>query len=284
MFSDRNYKSKSATRWSAGNYAVPSIILINTLFFLIQQISVTSPASYSYSSITYYFALIPYFIKQFEAWRLFTYMFLHGGFFHLLVNMWGVYIFGSMLEQSMGSKNFLLLYFASGLFAGIFWTLFNWNSPAVCVGASGALFGVMVAAAMLFPNMMIMLLIPPIPLKLKTFAIIYALIETFSAFLGFEANVAHLAHIGGLIAGYVVIRFLYPNKTYDILKPLKTKLHIRQGKGFSEKASKSWTVTTSPRKKLDEILDKISRSGINSLTEEEIAILKRTRESIRAQK
>ena len=142
----------------------------------------------------------------------------------------------------------------------------------------------MVAAAMLFPDMMIMLLIPPIPLKLKTFAIIYALIETFSAFLGFEANVAHLAHIGGLIAGYVVIRFLYPNQTYDILKPLKAKFHIRPGKSFSEKASKRWTVTNTSGKKLDEILDKISMSGINSLTNDEIAILKQARENIRSQK
>lgn len=284
MFSDRNYNNKWTNSSSAGNYAVPSVILINVLFFLLQQISATNSENYSYSSITYYFALIPYSIKQFEAWRLFTYMFLHGGFFHLLINMWGVYLFGSMLEQYMGSRKFLLLYFASGLFAGIFWTLFNWNSPAVCIGASGALFGVMVAAAMLFPDMMIMLLIPPIPLKLKTFAIIYALIETFSAFLGFEANVAHLAHIGGLIAGYVLIRFLYPNQTYDILKPLKMKLHIRLGKGFSEKASKSWTVTNTSGKKLDEILDKISMSGINSLTEEEIAILRRARENIRTQK
>jgi membrane associated rhomboid family serine protease len=198
--------------------------------------------------------------------------------------MWGVYLFGSMLEQYMGSRKFLLLYFVSGLFAGIFWTLFNWNSPTVCVGASGALFGVMVGAAMLFPDTMILLLIPPIPLKLKTFAIIYALIETFSAFLGLEANVAHLAHIGGLIAGYVLMRFLYPNQTYDILKPLKAKLHIRPGKGFSKKASKRWTVTNTSRKKLDEILDKISMSGINSLTDEEIAILKQARENMRSQK
>ena len=270
--------------WNAGNYAVPSIILINVLFFLLQQISTANESNYFYSSVTYYFALVPYSIKQFEVWRLFTYMFLHGGFFHLLINMWGVYLFGSMLEQYMGSRKFLLLYFTSGLFAGIFWTLFNWNSPAVCVGASGALFGVMVAAAMLFPDMMIMLLIPPIPLKLKTFAIIYALIETFSAFLGFEENVAHLAHIGGIIAGYVLIRFLYPIRTYDILKPLKTKLHIRLDRGFSEKASKNWTVTDISGKKLDEILDKISRSGINSLTEKEITILRQARESMRAQK
>lgn len=280
MFSNRNYSDK----WSrnAGNYAVPSIIFLNIFFFLLQQTSTISVNDqYSYSSITYYLALIPYSIKHFEAWRLVSYMFLHGGFFHLLVNMWGVYLFGSMLELYMGSRKFLLLYFASGVFAGLFWTLFNWNSPAVCVGASGALFGVMVAAAMLFPNLMIMLLIPPIPLKLKTFAIIYALIETFSAFLGFEANVAHLAHIGGLIAGYVLMRFLYPSQTYDIFKPLKAKLNMRSRKRVSQKTSKDWTLINPSGKKLDEILDKISRSGINSLTEEEIAVLKQARENMR---
>lgn len=281
MLSDRNYNNKRTNGWNVGNYAVPFIILINVLFFLLQQITTTSIEGYSYSFFTYYLALIPHYVKQFELWRLFTYMFLHGGFFHLLINMWGVYLFGSMLEQYMGSKKFLLLYFVSGLFAGMFWILFNWDSLAICVGASGALFGVMVAAAMLFPDLMIMLLIPPVPLKLKTFAIIYALIETFSAFLGLEANVAHLAHIGGLIAGYVLMRFLYPRETYDILKPLKMKLHIRSSKGFSKKASKSWTIKDTSTKSLDEILDKISKTGINSLTEEEIAILKQKRENMR---
>ena len=284
MFSKRNYNNGRVNAWSVGNYAVPSIILINVLVFLIQQVTVTNVEGYSYSSVTYSLALIPYYIKQFEVWRIFTYMFLHGSFFHLLINMWGVYLFGSMLEQYIGSRKFLLLYLVSGLFGGIFWVLLSWSSSAICVGASGALFGVMVAAAMLFPDVMIMLLIPPIPLKFKTFAIIYVLIETFSAFLGLETDVAHFAHIGGLIAGYILVRFLYPYQTYDILKLLKTKLYIRQGKGFSTKASKSWTITDISGKRLDEILDKISKSGVNSLTEEEIAILKQTRENMRNRK
>lgn len=279
MFSERNYNRKRyAGTWSTGNYAVPSIILANILVFLLQQFSMADSGGNTYSPVIYYLALIPDRVSQLELWRLFSYMFLHGGFFHLLFNMWGVYLFGSMLEQYMGSRKFLLLYFSSGLFAGAFWTLFNWNSLAVCIGASGALFGVLVAAAMLFPNAMIMLLIPPIPLTLKTFAIIYAFIETFSAILGLEANVAHLAHIGGLIAGYILMRFLYPYESYDFLKPLKSKLHIRPRKKFSSKVSKAWTVIEDSGKKLDVILDKISRSGINSLTEEEIKILKQARE------
>lgn len=284
MFSDRNY-NKRFSSYTAGNYAVPTIIFVNVVFFLLQQLNVTRVGAYSYSSITYSLALIPYSVSSnYEIWRVFTYMFLHGGFWHLLLNMWGVYLFGSMLEQYMGSKKFLLLYLISGLFAGIFWMAFNWNSMVVCIGASGALFGILTGAALLFPNSMIMLLIPPIPLKLRTFAIIYALIETFSAVSGFDGQVAHLAHIGGLVGGYLVMRIMYPGEVYDIFKFLKISNIRRQPKNFSGKASKSWKITGVSPSKIDEILDKISRNGINSLTEEEITALKQARDNIRSNK
>lgn len=283
MFSERKYK-RSFTNYSAGNYAVPTIIFINVIVFLLQQATVTrTGGGYSYSSITYSMALIPYSVAtNYEVWRVFTYMFLHGGFWHLLLNMWGVYLFGSMLEQYMGSKKFILLYLISGLFAGIFWTAFNWNSMSVCVGASGALFGILVGAALLFPNSMIMLLIPPIPLKLRTFAIIYAMIETFSAVTGFDGQVAHLAHIGGLIGGYLVMRFMYPREVYDIFKFLKLPGMHGAPKNFSAKAAKNWKMSGVPAAKIDEILDKISKSGINSLTEEELSALKQARENMRS--
>lgn len=283
MFSDRKYK-KSFSSYNAGNYAVPTIIFLNVIIFLLQQMTVSrAGGGYSYSSITYSMALIPYsVVTNYEIWRIFTYMFLHGGFWHLLLNMWGVYLFGSMLEQYMGSKKFLFLYFISGIFAGVFWVLFNWNSMAVCIGASGALFGILTGAALLFPNSMIMLLIPPIPLKLRTFAIIYALIETFSAVTGFDGQVAHLAHIGGLIGGYLVMRFMYPGQVYDIFKFLKLSAFHRAPKNFSAKAAKNWKMAGVPAARIDEILDKISKNGINSLTDEELSALKQARESMRS--
>ena len=283
MFSDRRYK-KSFSNYSAGNYAVPTIIFINVIVFLLQQMTTTSAGGgYSYSSLTYAMALIPYsVVSNYEIWRIFTYMFLHGGFWHLLLNMWGVYLFGSMLEQYMGSRKFLLLYFVSGLFAGIFWMAFNWNSMAVCIGASGALFGILTGAALLFPNSMIMLLIPPIPLKLRTFAIIYALIETFSAVTGFDGQVAHLAHIGGLIGGYLVMRFMYSLEVYDIFKFLKIPAFRRVPRNLTNKAVKNWKMTGVSAARIDEILDKISKNGINSLTEEELSALKQARENMRS--
>ncbi len=283
MFSERKYK-RSFSNYSAGNYAVPAIILVNVIIFLLQQMTMTrTVGGYSYSSLTYSMALIPYSVTtNYEIWRVFTYMFLHGGFWHLLLNMWGIYLFGSMLEQYMGSKKFLLLYFISGLSGGVFWLAFNWSSMAVCIGASGALFGVLVGAALLFPNSMIMLLIPPIPLKLRTFAIIYALIETFSAVTGIDGQIAHLAHIGGLIGGYLVMRFMYPANVYDIFKFLKIPALHKAPKNFSPKAAKKWKMAGISTTKIDDILDKISKNGINSLTEDELSTLKQARENMRS--
>jgi len=283
MFSDRRYNRKFSN-YRAGNYAVPTIILINVIVFILQQITTTKGSyGFSYSSVTYSFALIPeVVVKNYEIWRLFTYMFLHGGFWHIALNMWGVYLFGSMLEQYMGSKKFIMLYLVSGVFAGIFWMLFNLGAMSVCIGASGALFGVLIGAAMLFPNSMIMLLIPPIPLKLRTFAIIYALIETFSAISGFDGQVAHLAHIGGLIAGYIIMRIMYPKEVFDIFKFIKFPSIKGVQKNTSVKAPKGWKMTSASATSVDEILDKISKNGVNSLTEEEVTVLKQAREKMRS--
>lgn len=290
MFSDRNYNSYryyKRRQQTEGFYAVPTLIIINIFFFLIQVMTTQQGGVYSYSPVTEALALNGNAIKNFQIWRIITYMFLHGGFWHIAINMWGVYLFGSMLEQRIGSDRFLFLYFASGIAGAFLWLIFNIYTIIPCVGASGALFGVLVAAAMMFPNTMIMLLIPPIPLKLKTFVIIYALIETFATVGSFGGNVAHLVHIGGLIAGYFYMRHAFPAETYDILKFFKTK-NIRDkatsSRRSSSKAAKKWKFTGSKSYNLDEILDKISRSGINSLSQEEMDFLRKAREGMKNKK
>ena len=278
MFSDRNYKNQTTGHW-----AVPSLILVCVLVFLLQNLTTQHTGYFVYDPITSNFALSAYGIRNLQLWRLVTYMFLHGGFWHLALNMWGLYLFGSLLERRMGSVNFLKLFFLSGIVGALLWLAFNWSSPIPCIGASGALFGVMVAAAMMYPNVMIMLLIPPIPLKLKTFVIIYALIESFSSITGFQGQIAHLVHLGGLVGGYFYMRFTYPKETYNVFKLLKfsSKKSPSASRSHSSVAAKNWKFTNSSAINLNTILDKISKTGINSLTDKELHALKKARDEMR---
>jgi membrane associated rhomboid family serine protease len=284
MFSDRGYN-----RYNGGNkyyHAVPTLIMVNVIVFLMQNMFVTTYGNFTYSPITAYFSMNALAVRDLQIWRIVTYMFLHGGFFHILLNMWGLYLFGSMLENRIGSTKFLFLYFISGIAGALFWFLFNLNSYVPCVGASAALFGVMVAAAMMFPDTMLMLVIPPIPLKLKTFVIVYALVETFCSVGGVQGGVAHLAHLGGLIGGYFYMRFTFPGQVFDIFAFLRRFLtggrsNNSKGNEYSKKASKKWKFTNPSTMNLDRILDKISNTGINSLTQDELTALKKAREKMR---
>lgn len=167
-------------------------------------------------------ALSTYGLKQFKIWQLVTYMFLHANVMHILFNMYGLYLFGKYVLSSLGTRRFLTLYFLSGITGAGLWLLFNWGSRSPVLGASGAVFGVMMAAAMLYPNMRIMLLFPPIPMTLKTFVAIYAVIEIFSEISNMQGGVAHLAHLGGFLAAFVYIRFISGESLSDIFKnPLR---------------------------------------------------------------
>ncbi|PID60040.1 hypothetical protein CSB45_00690 [candidate division KSB3 bacterium] len=163
-------------------------------------------------------ALSSYGIKSLKLWQLVSYQFLHGSLTHLCFNMWGLYLFGRYVLKQMGTQRFLTLYFLSGISGALLWLLFNWNSRVPVIGASGAVFGVMMAAALYFPEMRIMLLIPPIPLKLRTFVLIYAAIEIFSEFSAMQSGIAHLAHLGGFLAAYLYIRLSSGESLGAVLK------------------------------------------------------------------
>jgi membrane associated rhomboid family serine protease len=145
---------------------------------------------------------------SFMPWQLITYAFLHGSIAHLAINMYALWLFGRELEILMGYKAFLQLYFASVLSAALMQLLAMGYSGAVypTIGASGGVFGLLLAYAMFFPNRIIVLLIPPIPLPAWLFVILYAVIELMLGVTGTEAGVAHFAHLGGMIGGYIVIR------------------------------------------------------------------------------
>lgn len=143
----------------------------------------------------------------FEPWQLLTSAFLHGGLLHLATNMYGLWMFGSDVERILGSRRFLWLYLVSVVAAAFtqlsVTTLLAQHIPTL--GASGGIFGVLVAFAMIFPDRRILLLIPPIPLRARTFVVLYAAIELFAGVTGAEAGVAHFAHLGGLAGGWLLM-------------------------------------------------------------------------------
>jgi membrane associated rhomboid family serine protease len=165
------------------------------------------------------FALWPvghFFVSQFESpvgfkvWQLITCGFLHANFLHLLINMYALWMFGSDVERAFGPRHYLTLYFASLLSSSVTQLLVvsMTTSSGVypTVGASGAIFGILLAFGMLFPRRTIVLLIPPIPMPAIVFVIVYAVLELFSGIFGTSQGVAHFAHLGGMIGAYLTIR------------------------------------------------------------------------------
>ena len=166
------------------------------------------------------FALFPIKSHWFEIWQPITYMFMHGSFSHLFFNMFALWMFGRGLELELGTKRFLIYYFVCGIGAALVqlgvaeldlmripehslsYQIYL-NSPTV--GASGAVFGLLLAFGMLHPNAVIMLLIPPIPMKAKWFVIIYGLLELFFGVSGRLDSIAHFAHLGGMFWGWLLL-------------------------------------------------------------------------------
>lgn len=155
---------------------------------------------------------------HFEPFQIATHMFMHGGLMHLLFNMLGIYWFGTMVEMVWGPQRFLFYYLSCGIGAwaihmGVqYWELqqmgvdpSTWNGAML--GASGAVFGIMVAFAVNFPNLEIRMLFPPIALKAKYFVPIMALAELFFGIGGVSTGIAHFAHLGGAITGFILIAY-----------------------------------------------------------------------------
>ncbi len=151
-------------------------------------------------------ALWPIGSGAFMPWQVLTYGFLHGDFFHLLLNMLGLWMFGSDLERLWGPKRYVHYLLASVLAAAavqMLWTAFvGSNNPTV--GASGGIFGLLLAFGMTFPNRMVMLIIPPIPMKAKYFVMVYAAVELYFG-IASRDGIAHFAHLGGMLGGLLMI-------------------------------------------------------------------------------
>ena len=179
---------------------VLNLIIINAIVFVAQLVlDKTMP-------FTNMIALYAYNSPLFEPYQLVTHMFAHGGFFHILFNMYALWMFGSVLERVWGPKRFLIFYFVCGLAAAVaqMFTIGQLGVPTV--GASGAIMGLLAAFAYLFPNTEFFMLPFPFPIKAKYMVAIYAAIDLFGGLHpGPADNIAHFAHLGGLLMGFILV-------------------------------------------------------------------------------
>lgn len=178
-----------------------ALIIVNVAVFLLEGMLG--------SAITGWFALWPLGSGLFMPWRLASYAFLHGGLAHLGFNMFGLWMFGSELERIWGSQRLALFYAASVLTAGLAQLVFTAvaGSVAPTIGASGGVFGLLIGFAMVFPRRTIILLLPPIPMPAWLFVTLYGLIELTLGVTQTANGVAHFAHLGGLLGGWLVMRY-----------------------------------------------------------------------------
>jgi membrane associated rhomboid family serine protease len=175
-----------------------SLIIANVLVFLLQ-----------YSGglpLVEWFALWPG--SNFEPWQIVTYSFLHGSIPHIFFNMFGLYMFGSDVERLFGSRYFLWYYLASVVAAalchlGVTYLMGTEGVPTV--GASGGIYGLLLAFGWYFPQRRVVLLFPPIPMQARTFVVVFAAIELFLGVTGTMSGVAHFAHLGGMLGGWLMI-------------------------------------------------------------------------------
>ena len=248
--------------------------------------------------------------SDFRLYQFLTYMFLHGGFTHLLFNMFALWMFGSVIERVWGSKKFLFYYIVCGLGAGIVQEMVQYASYSIqglgayeyvsaggvrmsmdsyinlwtTIGASGAVYGILLAFGMIFPNERLFIIPIPFPIKAKWLILGYIVIEVVSAMSGPGDGVAHMAHLGGMFFGFLLIRYWskHPDSSQrsgqDFFENLKRKYEERQrNQRMHAEPTDSRRETDEEynmrqrqnQEEIDAILDKIRKSGYDSLTKEE---------------
>lgn len=281
------------------------LLISNVVIFVLQELAKVD--------LVATFGLHFFLADNFQVHQLFTYMFLHANLSHLFFNMFALWMFGRLIESTLGMKHFLIYYLVCGVGAGLCQEIFQYGEYYIegfaefdrvrtpegiypmgeflnywrTVGASGAVYGILLAFGFIYPNQRIMLLIPPIPMKAKYFVIGYAALELYSSF-SVNDNVAHFAHLGGMLFGFILLlRWTRRNNPYSWWERLKQhftaskkspynknpKMTVNPG-GAYEQTQQTQQPTHAvdmeeKRRRIDELLDKIKKSGYESLTTEE---------------
>ncbi len=253
--------------------------------------------------------------SDFHIYQLITYMFMHGGWQHIFFNMFALWMFGGVVENVLGPKKFLFYYILCGVGAGLFQEVAQFTQYAIegfaaydtvnigtgvismdaflnqwtTVGASGSIYGILLAFGMIFPEQRIFIFPLPVPIKAKWFVIIYAAIELFSAISTTNDGVAHIAHLGGMVFGFFLLRYWknHPTAGYgtarggQFFENLKKQWEKKKGTTAGQSGNFTYTTTdhsadweynarkAATQQEIDAILDKIRKSGYDSLTKEE---------------
>lgn len=235
--------------------------------------------------LNYYLGLHYFMSPNFQVYQLLTYMFMHGGWDHLFFNMFALWMFGCAVEKAWGTRRFLVYYLVCGIGAGVLQELAQFFQyglmPAMglTVGASGAIYGILLAFGMTWPESRIFIFPIPVPIKAKWFVCIYAAIELFSAMATSGDGVAHIAHLGGMLFGYLIIRHWQGGGQFGM------RFHMPEMPNFAKKKdrnqatderNKDWEYNKQQMTReeiIDKILDKVRRNGYESLSAEEKRIL-----------
>lgn len=293
-----------------------NLLVVNVLAFLATWVFERSGID-----LTAMFGLHFFLASDFHVWQFLTYMFLHGGFTHILFNMFALWMFGSVIERVWGPKKFIFYYIVCGVGAGIIqeivqyvqfvsdpvlasesldalmpvrtnggvvqMTIGDYLNYRLTIGASGAVYGILLAFGMIFPNERLFIIPIPFPIKAKWLIVGYIFIEFFSA-MGQSDGIAHMAHLGGMLFGFLLIRYWqkhpdsshrfgrsYGQEFFDNLKRrYDDRQHDRMKAERTNAAHKETDEEYNARQRqnqeeIDAILDKIRKSGYDSLTKEE---------------
>lgn len=212
---------------------------------------------------------------QLEVWRLVTFQFLHAGFWHLFFNMFGLWVFGRIVEEQLGGKKYLAFYLVCGIFGGLLYLVLNLAGvlglklpgaltvqvTTPLVGASAGVFGVLMACAYIAPKAVVQLLFPPIPIEMRYLAYAFLGLAVWNLVTGKQNAGGEAAHVGGALAGFFFIRRVYLlNDFFDVFQRKSTSA------GAKRKPSKTDARSDA---EIDRILDKVSRDGLASLTDKE---------------
>jgi len=283
MLDDRYYMRRPS--FGSRRSVTVVLLIVNVIIFLLQK---AAPSVLHFSPDPY-FALSVAGLRHGFLWQLVTYEFMHAGVLHLLLNCWAIFVFGREVEETLGKRNFLTLYFASGIVGGLVQALagviFHGQFAAPVVGASAAAFGLIAAFAMLYPERPLMLLlffIIPLNMRAKFLLLFSAILAVFGIIFPTD-NIAHAAHLGGMITGVVFIRYAihwhwqWPRLNRTSGRPMRrlVKVHSQKPAPWGREGVVEEDVAPEEflSKEVDPILDKISAQGMQSLTERERKIL-----------
>jgi membrane associated rhomboid family serine protease len=289
MIADRPYMRRSYSRF---NWSVTGVLIAVNVAVFVLQIA---------SSPTLYFKLVEFGalslkgVQDHYYWQFLTFQFLHGGIWHLVVNLFMLYMFGRPLEDALGKGAFLMMYLASGVAGGLLQILLALVWPVLggpMVGASAGISGVVGAFALLRPDLTFLFMFI-IPLRAKHFLWLLIGISALCLVFNWSPGVAHAAHLGGILFGVAYLRWMRDSDLVAFWHRWKPRRRSRPiVKVRFPKASSSWEPGPAPArrteegdfisKEVDPILDKVNAHGIQSLTQLERDILDKAREKLRS--